>query len=117
MRYALHSGTLAARSLIEGVGHRSLWRFELLPSLRASVANRMVFELARALGWRWVVRRHLASGDVRQKLRCPHRMRVVSRLFFLRAYRRYRRRLADPELRSYRLRVASGPLSRGLRRS
>jgi hypothetical protein len=96
MRYALRSGILAARSLIEGTDYRSLWRRQLLPQLRASVTNRMLFELARAAGRRWVVRRHLAGGDVRETLRRLYLVPVVSRLLFPLAYWRHRRRLADP---------------------
>ena len=96
MRYALRSGILAARSLIEGTDYRSLWRRQLLPQLRASVTNRMLFELAGAAGRRWVVRRHLAGGDVRETLRRLYFVPVVSRLLFPLAYWRYRRRLADP---------------------
>jgi len=96
MRYAMHSGVLAARSLIEGAGYPELWRRELLPQMRASVVNRMLFELAGARGRRWVVSRRLARGDVREFLRRIYRVSLLSTLLFPFAHRRYRERLKDP---------------------
>ncbi len=40
MRYALRSGLLAARSIIEGMDYTRLWRRELLPFLRSGTVNR-----------------------------------------------------------------------------
>lgn len=43
MRYALRSGILAARSIIERDDYTTLWRRELLPTLQAGIANRFIF--------------------------------------------------------------------------
>jgi flavin-dependent dehydrogenase len=95
MRYALRSGVLAARSLIEQTRYERLWRRELLPELSASVANRFLFNLAGDRGRRWMVRR-LARGDVRAPLRALYRLSLPNRLVFPIAKWRYRMPLRDP---------------------
>lgn len=95
MRYALRSGVLAARSLIDGADYDKLWRRELLPELRASVANRFLFNLAGDRGRRWVVRR-LAKGDVRAPLRRLYLSSLPKRIIFPIARWRYRAPLRDP---------------------
>ncbi len=57
MRYALRSGVLAARSVIERIDYQTLWRRDLLPELRTSIANRFLFNLAGDHGRRWMIRR------------------------------------------------------------
>jgi flavin-dependent dehydrogenase len=96
MRYAMCSGILAARSLIEKKDYRALWRRELLSPMRASVTNRMLFELVGASGRRRVLARRLANGDVRVALRRLYGMPLVSRLLFPFACWRYHQRLRDP---------------------
>jgi flavin-dependent dehydrogenase len=95
MRYALRSGALAARSLIEGTDYERLWRRDLLPELSASVANRFLFNLAGDRGRSWMVRR-LAKGDVRTPLRALYRLSLPNRLAFPIARWRYRMPLRDP---------------------
>jgi flavin-dependent dehydrogenase len=60
IRYALVSGILAARSLLEGHDYDEAWRSRLLPYLKASVVNRAAYaglgDLARTLFWRAVGR-------------------------------------------------------------
>lgn len=96
MRYAMYSGVLAARSLIEGTDYAALWRRELLPRMRASLVNRMLFEMAGDAGRRWVVSRYLAKGDVRAGLRRIYGMSLLSKLLFPLARWRYRERVKDP---------------------
>lgn len=96
IRYAMRSGVLAARSLIENVNYRSLWRQELLPQMQASVTSRMIFELVGASGRRWALAHHLSQGDVRDSLRRLYRMPLVSRVLYPLAYWRDHERLKDP---------------------
>jgi flavin-dependent dehydrogenase len=96
MRYALRSGVLAARSLIEGADYETLWRRELQPELRASVANRFLFNLAGDRGWRWMLARRLSRGDVRKPLRRLYRPSLSKTLVFPLARWRYRAPLRDP---------------------
>ena len=94
MRYALRSGLLAARSILEGTEYTSLWRRELLPLLRAGTVNRFVFNLVGDPGWRAAVKR-LSHGDTRLVLRRFYRPSAWSRLLFPVARLRYRTPLRD----------------------
>jgi flavin-dependent dehydrogenase len=81
MRYALQSGLIAARSIIEGADYTRLWRRELLPLLRAGTVNRFIFNLVGEPGWRAAAKR-LAQGDTRSVLRRFYRPSMVSRTLF-----------------------------------
>lgn len=95
LRYALRSGILAARSLIDGDDYPALWRRELLPSLRAGIANRFIFNAVGDHGWRWILRR-LSRSDTRDGLRRLYRPSALTRLVYPLAARRYRVPLRDP---------------------
>ena len=95
LRYALRSGILAARSIIEGVDYSRLWRAELLPLLRTSVSNRWIVNLARDRGWRWMLDHRLSKGNVRAELRRLYRPSLPTRLLFPLALWRYRAPLRD----------------------
>lgn len=60
IRYALVSGILAARSVLEGCDYDEAWRARLLPYLKASVVNRAAYtglgDVARIVFWRAVGR-------------------------------------------------------------
>lgn len=95
MRYALRSGILAARSLIEGIDYARLWRRELLPLLRTGVANRFIFNSIGEGGRRWALR-GLSRSDTAAKLRRLYRPTVLTRLVYPIAHLRYRQPLRDP---------------------
>ena len=95
MRYALRSGILAARSIIEGVDYTTLWRRELLPHLRAAVCNRFIFNNVGEHGWRWVLARRLQGSDARQPLKRLYAGSSWTRLLFPIAHWRYRTPLKD----------------------
>jgi flavin-dependent dehydrogenase len=57
MRYAILSGVLAARSLLEGSDYDALWRRELEPPMWNSMINRALFSLLGNQGYRWILRR------------------------------------------------------------
>lgn len=94
MRYAIQSGLLAARSILEGNDYTNLWRRELQPLLRAGVVNRFVFNLVGEPGWRAAVKR-LSHGDTRLVLRQFYRASTWSRFLFPLARLRYRAPLRD----------------------
>lgn len=95
MRYALRSGILAARSLIEGIDYTLLWRKELLPLLRTGVSNRFIFNYTGDRGWRRVLR-SLGGSDPARKLQRFYRPSLFTRLVYPIACHRYRASLADP---------------------
>lgn len=94
MRFALRSGLLAARSILDGTDYMSLWRHELMPLLCAGTVNRFIFNLVGEPGWRAAVRR-LSRGDARLVLRRFYQPSVFSRLLFPLARLRYRAPLRD----------------------
>ena len=85
IRYALCSGVLAARSLIEGVDYTRLWREELLPLLRTGTSNRFILNILGERRWRWVLR-GLSRADTGTKLRQLYRPSLLTRLLFPLAY-------------------------------
>jgi flavin-dependent dehydrogenase len=64
MRYALLSGHLAARSIIEGLNYDQLVQQEIEKPLRSSLVNRYVFEKLGNWGYRRLVHRWDKSDDV-----------------------------------------------------
>jgi flavin-dependent dehydrogenase len=94
MRYALRSGWLAARSIIEGADYTSLWRRERLPLLRAGTVNRFIFNALGERGWR-VALPALAGGDTGAVLRRLYRLSLWGRFLFPLAALRYRAPLRD----------------------
>lgn len=62
MRYAILSGYLAARSIIEGSDYDRLWRKELKPMLETSLVNRYLVELFGASAYRYLARK-FSVGD------------------------------------------------------
>lgn len=95
MRYALRSGILAARALIEGGDYTQLWRAALQAPLRTSVSNRFIFNLVGDHGWRWMLRRRLVKGDARPMLRRLYQPSLLTRTVFPLALKYYRHALRD----------------------
>ncbi len=94
IRYAIRSGLLAARSILDGTDYTSLWRREILPLLRTGIVNRFVFNLVGEPGWRLALRR-LSQGDTRLSLRRFYRPSTLSRILFPLARLCYRAPLRD----------------------
>jgi len=94
MRYALRSGLLAARSILDGTDYTALWRRELLPLLRTSVVNRFLFNTMGDRGKRLALKR-LSDGDARITLHRFYRPWLLSRILFPIARFRYRAPLHD----------------------
>lgn len=94
MRYALRSGILAARSLLEGTDYTQLWRREFLPVLRTGVSNRFIFNCTGAHARRWALR-GLSRSDTTHKLRRLYRPSLLTRLIYPLAAWRYRAPLSD----------------------
>jgi flavin-dependent dehydrogenase len=95
MRYALRSGFLAARSIIEDVDYATLWRRELLPSLKVGVANRFIFATIGDHGSRFVLAHWLTGADARHRLKHLYSDSSWARFLFPIAHWRYRAPLRD----------------------
>lgn len=95
MRYALRSGILAARSIIDGTDYEQAWRRQLLPLLRAGVVNRFLFNSIGARGRNWAVR-HLIGANTARRLGRLYRPSLLNSLIFPVARMRLQAPLADP---------------------
>jgi len=95
MRYALRSGILAARSLIEEIDYAALWSRELLPLLRTGTTNRFIFNTIGERGRRWALR-GLSRSDTSDKLQRLYSPSVLTKALYPLAYWRYRAPLSDP---------------------
>ncbi|MBI5205453.1 MAG: NAD(P)/FAD-dependent oxidoreductase [Nitrospirae bacterium] len=62
MRYAILSGYLAAKSLIEGSDYDMLWQRELKPMLETSLINRYLFEKIGPAGYRYLAKKFADSN-------------------------------------------------------
>ena len=82
IRYAMRSGILAARSLLDGADYNSLWHRDLLDLLRTGLANRFLVNLTGDRGWRWILSRRLAGQDVGQAMRKLYRPTTLTRALY-----------------------------------
>jgi flavin-dependent dehydrogenase len=96
LRYALRSGVLAARSLLDGISYEAAWRRELLPLLRAGISNRLVYNLVGERGRSWYLKHRVGRGDTGTRLGRLYRPSAATRLLFPLAARLYRVPLRDP---------------------
>jgi hypothetical protein len=95
MRFAIASGALAARSLLEGADYDTLWRRELRPWLRTSVVNRALYESLGNGGYASFLCRQEQVGDTRRFFRRLYRPAWFKRLLLPWACARYRSRRHD----------------------
>ncbi len=66
IRFAMTSGYLAARSLLEGLDYDALWRAQFGSRLRTSLVNRLAYELLGRRGHDYIVRKTAESADPRE---------------------------------------------------
>jgi len=63
LRYAMNSGILAARCLLEGRDYADAWRHEILPRLKTGIANRLIFETMGSTAHSWALRGLAGVGN------------------------------------------------------
>lgn len=95
MRLAIHSGVLAAQSLLSGENYDALWQRELRPQMKTSIVNRALFELLGNRGYGWFLKHQLAKPDFRAALRRQYHPSLLKRLLDPWARRRYESRRKD----------------------
>ena len=82
IRFAISSGVLAARSLMDGSNYDARWRDALNPVLRAAVVNRAVYGALGNAGYRRFLRKASESNDVRGFLRRYYGPSWLKRLLY-----------------------------------
>jgi len=96
MRYAIVSGLLAARSLLEGKDYDLLWREELEPLMESSMINRVIFNMLGNRGYRWILRRNQTQRwDVHHILHRVYQPWSIKRILLPWARRRYHSQRRD----------------------
>jgi flavin-dependent dehydrogenase len=98
MRYAMRSGVLAARALLDGEHYDALWQREMAGAMGASIVNRTLFGMLGNAGYRWLLRVQAASGDTRAFLRWLYAPGWLWRGLLPWARQRYRSRLEEARL-------------------
>ena len=82
MRFAICSGILAARSLLDSGDYDEWWQAALGPTLRAAVVNRAIFGRLGNEGYRRFLRKAAAIGDARAFLRRYYGPSWLKRLLY-----------------------------------
>ena len=95
MRHAIHSGVLAANSLLTGADYNALWQQQMRPQMEASVLNRVLFSTLGNRGYQIMLRNLSNSRDPRAVLRSQYRPGWIKRLLVPWARRRYASRRKD----------------------
>ncbi len=94
MRYAIVSGYLAAKSVMDGSDYDKLWKRELKPMLETSLVNRYLFERFGHGGYKYMTKK-LAHGDPCGVLRKHYNYSFFKRLLLPVAKRTYESRVQD----------------------
>ncbi|WP_456440089.1 NAD(P)/FAD-dependent oxidoreductase [Caldithrix abyssi] len=95
IRFAVLSGYLAAESIIKRENYDYLINHQLLPLLKITLANRLLYDQARNFGRQRLLNRIQKSTDVVNLLRKQHRLSFFKKLLFLLAKRWYHTRLIN----------------------
>lgn len=89
MRHAIHSGVLAAQSLLSGADYNTMWRRELGPQMETAVVNRVLFTVLGNRGCRLYLKFLSKSSDLRTALRKQYHSLWIKRLLLPWANRHY----------------------------
>lgn len=95
MRYAIASGVLAARSLLDDSDYDALWRREFGPMLHAGVVNRALYGAFGERSHTWLLRHQERSVDARRFLFQLYRPTWAKQLLLPWARSRYRSQRRD----------------------
>jgi flavin-dependent dehydrogenase len=98
MRYAIVSGSLAARSIIEGADYDDFWKQELKPMMETSLVNRYLYEKFGHTVYRYIAKK-TAKGNPCDFLRRHYNPSPVKGLFLYAAKKRFDGRISSKTAR------------------
>lgn len=94
MKYAILSGYLAAKSIMDGTDYDALWKRELKPMIETSFVNRYLFEKFGHAGYRYIAKK-TAKGLPCNFLGKHYNPSPVKRILLPVAKRNYKSRVKD----------------------
>ncbi len=80
LRLAIHSGVLAAQSLLNGENYNTFWQRELRLQMQTLVVNRALFSLLENRGYSWFLCHQIAKLNLRKSLRRQYQSTLLKRL-------------------------------------
>jgi flavin-dependent dehydrogenase len=97
IKYAMYSGYLAAKSIIDSCSYQELCQKYLYPKLQTSLANRLLFAQLHNPGYTYLLNKMAKMEDVIPPLRKHYNTSVSKRITYLIAKKLYRSRLIDKQ--------------------
>lgn len=97
IKYAMLSGYLAARSIIEGKNYDELCKKYIYPKLQTSLANRWLFAHLYNKGYSLILKKMEVMDDVIPALRKHYNTSISKRIIYPIAQRWYKTRLIDKQ--------------------
>ena len=95
IRFAVLSGVMAAKSLVNGKNYDQIWLEKVRPAMEVSVVNRVFYSLLGNRGYRWALKNFVSNDKVRQNLYNIYRPSKLKRLLLPIAKRRFRSQRED----------------------
>lgn len=95
MRYAMKSGYCAAKSIIEGENFYKLCQKDIIPRMKASVVNRLVFSLFGKTAYKWLVK-NCSEKDPAKFIRESYKYGLFQKALFPFAAVVLRKNIKDP---------------------
>lgn len=97
IKYAMFSGYLAARSIIENKSYDELCKAYLYPKLQTSLANRWLFAHLYNKGYTYILNKMETMDDVIPTLRKHYNTSISKKIIYPIAQRWYKTRLIDKQ--------------------
>ncbi len=101
LRYAMHSGYLAAQAIIKKESYDDLCKEQILPALKTSLANRLLYSQLGNHGYTWILER-ASDTDVMDALHEHHRPTRAKKVLYELAKRRIHPHLREASCRDDR---------------
>lgn len=97
MRYAMHSGYLAAKSIMEDLSYPDLCKEYIIPKMETSLANRWLFTRLEDLGYTIMLDRLAGKNDIIPTLQTQYNSSWYKKMVLPIAKRAFRTRLEDKQ--------------------